>query len=149
MATILDETTLSRFGALTQVCPDTLMFQIQHQPLLEELPIMRASFLALIRQRQPMVLILDMAKAERFGGSGLAVCAEVLRAMPKGGRVFLLNVGPQVRGFIEISDLRDLFKIVDDLPAAERQAIMTGLAVPVDKCPQSNVNKASTTEAES
>ena len=63
-----------------------------------------------------------------------------IRAMRPGGKVFLLNVGAQVRGFIEISDLRDMFKIVDDLPEVERRAIMEGVAVPVDACPQNNGN---------
>ena len=137
------EAQLSQFGSLKDACKDTLIFALTRQPLFEQIPIMRESFLAEIRRRQPLVLIIDMAKAERFNGAGLAVCAEVLRAMPPGGRVFLLNVGPQVRGFIEISDLRDMFKIVDDLPEVERRAIMEGIAVPVDQCPESNVNTVS------
>lgn len=138
-----DETILAQFGSFKEACTDTLIFALTRQPLFEQIPLMRESFLAAIRRRQPRVLIMDMAKAERFNGAGLAVCAEVLRAMPPGGRIFLLNVGPQVRGFVEISDLRDMFKIVDDLPEVERRAIMDGLAVPVDICPQSNVYKAS------
>ncbi len=139
MEPIGDEAVLAQFGSLKEACKDTLIFALTHQPLFEQIPIMRASFLAAIRRRQPLVLIMDMAKAQRFNGAGLAVCAEVLRAMRPGGRVFLLNVGPQVRGFIEISDLRDMFKIVDDLPEVERRAIMEGIAVPVDRCPEPDV----------
>ena len=143
METKTDETVLAQFGSFKEACTDTLIFALTRQPLFEQIPLMRESFLAAIRRRQPRVLIIDMARAERFNGAGLAVCAEVLRAMPPGGRIFLLNVGPQVRGFVEISDLRDMFKIVDDLPEVERRAIMDGLAVPVDICPQSNVHTVS------
>ena len=140
MVKIPDEQILSQFGVLKEACKDTLIFTLTRQPLFEQIPIMRESFLAEIRRRQPLVLIMDMANVLRFNGAGLAVCAEVLRAMRPGGKVFLLNVGAQVRGFIEISDLRDMFKIVDDLPEVERRAIMEGVAVPVDACPQNNGN---------
>lgn len=141
----LAEANLARFGTLTDLCKETVMFSLARQPEFDEVPIMREGFLAAIRRRRPRVLIMDIAKAQRFGGVGLAMFAEVLKAMRKPGLMFLLNVGSQVRGFIEISDLSDLFKIVDDLPEAERLAILKGTAVPVDGCPEAKAKVYSNT----
>ena len=86
-------------------------------------PSLRGSLLAALRQWQPKKLVLNMSKVPYVDSSAIAVLVEVLKEIRRsGGRVFLFELQPRVKGLLEIARLDSIFVIAKD--QAEEQRVL-------------------------
>lgn len=78
-------------------------------------PELRTHLLDLITRNQPRRLILNLGEVPYMDSSALAVLVEALkRLMKAGGRVFLVNLQPRVKGLLEIARLATIFVVCKD-----------------------------------
>ena len=62
---------------------------------------------------EPKKLILNLGQVPYMDSSAIAVLVEALQKMRKtGGKVFLTNLQPRVKGFLEIARLDSIFSVV-------------------------------------
>jgi anti-anti-sigma factor len=71
---------------------------------------LRDAMLTVLLRGDPKKLVLDLALVPYMDSSGLAVLVEALKRMQRrGGRIFLINLQPRVKGLLEIARLDTLF----------------------------------------
>ena len=78
-------------------------------------PQVRVALLETLQREKPKRLILNLAGVPYMDSSAIAVLVELLQKVRKtGGRVFLTNLQPRVKGLLEIARLGSIFGIVND-----------------------------------
>ena len=77
-------------------------------------PELRSAILDVLLKSQPKKIILNLNQVPYMDSSAIAVLVELLqKARKTGGRVFLTNLQPRVKGLLEIARLGSIFGIVD------------------------------------
>lgn len=82
-------------------------------------PDLRGHLLRLLDDAKPAKLILNLEQVPYMDSSAIAVLVETLQKVRKGGgRVYLTNLQPRVKGLLEIARLETIFVICDSEAAA-------------------------------
>lgn len=85
-------------------------------------PELRSAFLDVFLPSSPKKLILDLSGVPYMDSSAIAVLVEALQKMRRyGGKVYLTNLQPRVRGLLEIARLDTIFILVKDEQEAMNQ----------------------------
>ena len=76
-------------------------------------PELRGELFGLMGRTPPRRLVLNLAEVPYMDSSAIAVLVEALQKMRKtGGKVFLTNLQPRVKGLLEIARLDSIFSVV-------------------------------------
>jgi anti-sigma B factor antagonist len=82
---------------------------------LQNSPELRTELLDLLAKHAPQRLVLNLAQVPYMDSSAIAVLVELLQKVRKtGGRIFLTDLQPRVKGLLEIARLGSIFSIVSD-----------------------------------
>jgi anti-sigma B factor antagonist len=86
-------------------------------------PDLRGVLLELLAKHEPKRLILNLAQVPYMDSSAIAVLVEALQKIRKsGGRIFLTDLQPRVKGLLEIARLDSIFVVTkDETDALTRQ----------------------------
>lgn len=94
---------------------DALLLAIRGEIDLHNSPELRGALLDLMSRTNPKRLVLDLGQVPYMDSSAIAVMVEALQKLRKiGGRVFLLNLQPRVKGLLEIARLVSIFTLAKD-----------------------------------
>ena len=78
-------------------------------------PDLRGVLLELLAKHEPKRLVLNLSQVPYMDSSAIAVLVESLQKIRKsGGRIFLTDLQPRVRGLLEIAKLNSIFGMVAD-----------------------------------
>jgi anti-sigma B factor antagonist len=78
-------------------------------------PELRNVLLDLLQKHSPKKLILNLAQVPYMDSSAIAVLVEALQRIRKsGGRIFLTDLQPRVKGLLEIARLDSIFIVCKD-----------------------------------
>ena len=78
-------------------------------------PVIRTTLLDLLLKHQPKKLVLNLAQVPYMDSSAIAVLVESLQRIRKnGGKIYLTNLQPRVKGLLEIARLNAIFGICAD-----------------------------------
>jgi anti-sigma B factor antagonist len=98
---------------------DAVIVAIRGEIDLQNSPELRTELLDLLVKHAPQRLVLNLAQVPYMDSSAIAVLVELLqKARKTGGRIFLTNLQPRVKGLLEIARLGSIFGIVEDEAAA-------------------------------
>ena len=76
-------------------------------------PDLRGVLLELLAKHEPKRLVLNLSQVPYMDSSAIAVLVEALQKIRKsGGRVFLTDLQPRVKGLLEIARLDSIFSVV-------------------------------------
>jgi anti-sigma B factor antagonist len=76
-------------------------------------PQVRSALLKFVDENKPKKLVLNLGEVPYMDSSAIAVLVEALQKMRKtGGKVFLTNLQPRVKGLLEIARLDSIFSVV-------------------------------------
>ena len=76
---------------------------------------LRGSLLDTLNRLKPKKLVLNLAQVPYMDSSAIAVLVESLQKLRKaGGKIYLTNLQPRVKGLLEIARLDAIFVIVDE-----------------------------------
>ena len=99
---------------------DAVVASVRGEIDLHNSPELRGEVLELLNRHEPKKLILNLAQVPYMDSSAIAVLVEALQKVRKtGGRVFLTDLQPRVRGLLEIARLGSIFVLSKD----EREAL--------------------------
>lgn len=94
---------------------DAIVAQVKGDVDLKNSPELRTALLALIKEKLPTKLILNLSMTTYMDSSAIAVLVEMLQKMRKaGGKVYLVQIQPRVKGLLEIAKLDTIFVIAKD-----------------------------------
>ena len=94
---------------------DAVIASIHGEIDLHNSPELRDAMIDVLLRGNPKKLILDLADVPYMDSSALAVLVESLKRMQRiGGRVYLFNLQPRVKGLLEIARLNTIFTLVKD-----------------------------------
>lgn len=83
-------------------------------------PALRTALLKFLDEKQPKKLVLNLAEVPYMDSSAIAVLVEALQKIRKtGGKIYLTNLQPRVKGLLEIARLDSIFVVV----ASEEEAL--------------------------
>ena len=106
--------------ASTRQVGDAVVSHLRGEIDLHNSPAVRATLLKYLEQHKPQKLILNLADVPYMDSSAIAVLVEALQKMRKtGGKIFLTNLQPRVKGLLEIARLDSIFQVV----ASEEEAL--------------------------
>src|ERR1044071_2510868 len=75
-------------------------------------PQVRSALLKFVDDNKPKKLVLNLGEVPYMDSSAIAVLVEALQKMRKtGGKVFLTNLQPRVKGLLEIARLDSIFSL--------------------------------------
>lgn len=78
-------------------------------------PDLRGVLLELLERHKPKRLVLNLAQVPYMDSSAIAVLVEALQKMRKlGGRIFLTDLQPRVKGLLEIARLDSIFVVAQN-----------------------------------
>ena len=78
-------------------------------------PDLRGVLLELLAKHEPKRLVLNLAQVPYMDSSAIAVLVEALQKIRKsGGRIFLTDLQPRVKGLLEIARLDSIFVVAKD-----------------------------------
>ena len=84
-------------------------------------PDLRRQLMAIVAQKKPVRLVLDLSAVPYMDSSGVATLIELLQAQRRAkGRLILCNLQPKVRGIFEIARLTTVFEIAASAANAEK-----------------------------
>ena len=76
-------------------------------------PVVRTALLKFLDENKPKKLVLNLAAVPYMDSSAIAVLVEALQKMRKtGGKIYLTNLQPRVKGLLEIARLDSIFIVV-------------------------------------
>lgn len=100
----------------------TLIASIRGDIDLHKSPAVRGVVLGAINEHGPKNIVLNLAEVPYMDSSAIAVMVEALRKIRgSGGKMFLTNLQPRVKGLLEIARLNTLFMLVDSEEDALKQ----------------------------
>src|SRR5438067_739509 len=75
-------------------------------------PELRSILMEMVVKNAPQKLVLNLSKVPYMDSSAIAVLVELLQRMRKtGGKIFLTELQPRVKGLLEIARLQTIFQI--------------------------------------
>src|SRR6478735_6540940 len=78
-------------------------------------PELRGVLLELLAKHEPKRLVLNLSQVPYMDSSAIAVLVEALQKIRKsGGRIFLTDLQPRVKGLLEIARLDSIFVVAKD-----------------------------------
>ena len=78
-------------------------------------PQVRGALLEILQQQQPKKLVLNLSQVPYMDSSAIAVLVEALQKIRKlGGKIYLTDLQPRVKGLLEIARLDSIFVVVKD-----------------------------------
>lgn len=78
-------------------------------------PVVRGTLLELLAKHQPKKLVLNLSQVPYMDSSAIAVLVESLQKIRKnGGKIYLTDLQPRVKGLLEIARLDSIFGICKD-----------------------------------
>lgn len=97
----------------SRVVGDATVATLRGEIDLHNSPQVRGALLKLLDENKPKKLVLNLGEVPYMDSSAIAVLVEALQKMRKnGGKVFLTNLQPRVKGLLEIARLDSIFGIV-------------------------------------
>ena len=101
---------------------DAVLASLRGEIDLHNSPEVRAALLELLAKHQPKKLILDLSGVPYMDSSAIAVLVESLQKIRKtGGRIYLTDLQPRVKGLLEIARLDSIFVLTKDAEEALRK----------------------------
>ena len=98
---------------------DAVIVSVRGEIDLQNSPELRTELIDLYAKHSPTRIVLNLTQVPYMDSSAIAVLVELLQKVRKaGGKVFLTNLQPRVKGLLEIARLGTIFGIVDDEQAA-------------------------------
>ena len=94
---------------------DAVIVAVRGEIDLQNSPELRTELLDLLVKHAPQRLVINLAQVPYMDSSAIAVLVELLQKVRKtGGKIFLTNLQPRVKGLLEIARLGSIFGIVGD-----------------------------------
>jgi anti-sigma B factor antagonist len=94
---------------------DAVLATVAGEVDLHNSPDLRAALLGLLAQAQPKKLVLNLSNVPYMDSSAIAVFVESLQKLKKaGGKMYLTNLQPRVKGLLEIARLDTIFVLCAD-----------------------------------
>src|SRR3954466_7010700 len=94
---------------------DTVFAAVLGEVDLHNSPDLRSALLSILSQAQPKKLVLNLSAVPYMDSSAIAVFVESLQKLRKaGGKLYLTNLQPRVKGLLEIARLDSIFVICAD-----------------------------------
>ncbi len=94
---------------------DAVVASVRGEIDLHNSPGLRTEILDLMTKHAPKRLVLNLSQVPYMDSSAIAVLVELLQKVRKtGGKVYLTNLQPRVKGLLEIARLGSIFGIVND-----------------------------------
>jgi anti-sigma B factor antagonist len=94
---------------------DVVVAEVRGEIDLHNSPELRSAILDVMLKSQPKRLILNLAQVPYMDSSAIAVMVESLQKLRKfGGKLYLTNLQPRVKGLLEIARLDSIFIIAKD-----------------------------------
>jgi anti-anti-sigma factor len=94
---------------------DAVIAQIRGEIDLHNSPELREALLNVLLKDKPTRLVLNLAQVPYMDSSAIAVLVEALRKVQRsGGKIWLTNLQPRVKGLLEIARLNAIFGIAAD-----------------------------------
>ncbi len=91
---------------------DAVVATLRGEIDLHNSPLVRTTLLKALEDDKPQKLVLNLGEVPYMDSSAIAVLVESLQKMRKvGGKVFLTNLQPRVKGLLEIARLDSIFGI--------------------------------------
>jgi anti-sigma B factor antagonist len=92
---------------------DAVVASLRGEIDLHNSPQVRTALLKCLEDNKPRKLVLNLGEVPYMDSSAIAVLVEALQKMRKsGGKVFLTNLQPRVKGLLEIARLDSIFGVV-------------------------------------
>ena len=92
---------------------DAVVAALRGEIDLHNSPSVRAALLKFLDENKPKKLVLNLAAVPYMDSSAIAVLVEALQKMRKtGGKIYLTNLQPRVKGLLEIARLDSIFSVV-------------------------------------
>jgi anti-sigma B factor antagonist len=94
---------------------DTVVASVRGEIDLHNSPELRTAVLEVLLKSNPKKLVLNLAQVPYMDSSAIAVLVEALQKVRRtGGRIFLTDLQPRVRGLLEIARLDSIFTLAKD-----------------------------------
>ena len=94
---------------------DAVIVSVRGEIDLQNSPELRTELLDLLVKHTPQRLVLNLAQVPYMDSSAIAVLVELLQKVRKtGGKIYLTDLQPRVKGLLEIARLGSIFSIVTD-----------------------------------
>jgi anti-sigma B factor antagonist len=94
---------------------DAVIASIKGEIDLHNSPAVRTRLLKFLDENKPKKLILNLAAVPYMDSSAIAVLVEALQRLRKtGGKIYLTDLQPRVKGLLEIARLDSIFVIAKD-----------------------------------
>jgi len=94
---------------------DAVIGAIRGEIYLHNSPELRGALIDLLTRNKPKKLILNLGLVPYMDSSAIAVLVETLQRLRKtGGKLYLTNLQPRVKGLLEIARLDSIFVIAAD-----------------------------------
>ncbi|HYO11343.1 MAG TPA: anti-sigma factor antagonist [Tepidisphaeraceae bacterium] len=94
---------------------DAIVALVRGEIDLHNSPAVRQQLLRFIEQHKPKKLVLNLGEVPYMDSSAIAVLVEALQKMRKtGGKIYLTQLQPRVKGLLEIARLDTIFVIAKD-----------------------------------
>ena len=104
----------------TRQVGDAVVATLRGEIDLHNSPDVRARLLKFLDENKPKKLVLNLGDVPYMDSSAIAVLVEALQKMRKtGGKIYLTNLQPRVKGLLEIARLDSIFSVV----ASEEDAL--------------------------
>ena len=92
---------------------DVVVAALRGEIDLHNSPELRTALLDLLTRVNPKRLILNLSQVPYMDSSAIAVLVEMLQKLRRaGGKIFLTNLQPRVKGLLEIARLDSIFVLV-------------------------------------
>ena len=94
---------------------DAVIVAVRGEIDLQNSPELRTELLDIMAKHAPQRVVMNLAQVPYMDSSAIAVLVELLQKVRKtGGKIFLTNLQPRVKGLLEIARLGSIFSIVND-----------------------------------
>ncbi|MDB5326112.1 MAG: anti-sigma factor antagonist [Phycisphaerales bacterium] len=104
---------LSTHVTYADITGDTAIFRLKDEIDLHTSPDLRTDILGALTKGEVKKLVLNLEKVPYVDSSAIAVMVEALQKLRKaGGKVYLTNLSPRVKGLLEIARLDSIFSVV-------------------------------------
>lgn len=94
---------------------DAVIASVRGEIDLHNSPDLRSVMLQILQNQKPTKLILNLSMCPYMDSSAIAVLVETLQKVRKlGGKIYLTNLQPRVKGLLEIARLNTIFVLAKD-----------------------------------
>ena len=94
---------------------DAVIVAVRGEIDLQNSPELRTELLDIMAKHSPQRVVINLEQVPYMDSSAIAVLVELLQKVRKtGGKIYLTNLQPRVKGLLEIARLGSIFSIVND-----------------------------------